>query len=130
MIVVEFLVQVLEQVLELEPEKLEQFAGLVHGFSAAVLQLVQELAESLKIFLELAAVVVELVWELAEQGLELVQLVQLVLRLWQLLEQLRLHLLLLQPAFLVSNNSMDHGRLLCHVHMVQTQPHHQILDMR
>jgi len=129
MIVVEFLVQVLEQVLELEPEKLEQFAGLVHGFSAAVLQLVQELPESLKIFLELAAVVVELVWELAEveQGLELVQLV---LRLWQLLEQLRLHLLLLQPAFLVSNNSMDHGRLLCHVHMVQTQPHHQILDMR
>jgi len=129
MIVVEFLVQVLEQVLELEPEKLEQFAGLVHGFSAAVLQLVQELPESLKIFLELAAVVVELVWELAEveQGQELVQLV---LRLWQLLEQLRLHLLLLQPAFLVSNNSMDHGRLLCHVHMVQTQPHHQILDMR
>jgi len=129
MIVVEFLVQVLEQVLELEPEKLEQFAGLEHGFSAAVLQLVQELPESLKIFLELAAVVVELVWELAEveQGQELVQLV---LRLWQLLEQLRLHLLLLQPAFLVSNNSMVHGRLLCHVHMVQTQPHHQILDMR
>jgi len=118
----------LEQALELEPEKLGQFAGLEHGFSAVVSLLVQELPESLKIFLELA-VVVELVWGLAEveQGLELVQLV---LRLLQLLELLQLHLLLLQPAFLVSNNSMDHGHLLCHVHMVQTQPHHRILDMR
>jgi len=129
MIVAEFLVLVLVQVLGLEPEKLEQFAGLELGFSAAVSQLVQELPESLKIFLELAVVVVELVWGLVEveQGLELVQLV---LRLLQPLEQLQLHLLLLQPAFLVSNNSMDHGHLLCHVHMVQTQPHHRILDMR
>jgi len=126
MIVVEFLVQVLV----LEPGKLEQFAGLEHGFSAVVSLLVQELPESLKIFLELA-VVVELVWGLAEVEVEVeegLELVQLVLRLLQLLEQLQLHLLLLQPAFLVSNNSMDHGPLLCHVHMVQTQPHHRILD--
>jgi len=123
MIVVEFLVQVLV----LEPGKLEQFAGLEHGFSAVVSLLVQELPESLKIFLELVVVVVELVWGLAEveQGLELVQLV---LRLFPFLEQLQIHLLWLQPAFLVSNNSMDHGPLLCHVHMVQTQPHHRILD--